>query len=271
MSRVKGSTTDGSELLSIPGVSITEVLELDSVLPKLRFNLAVLMFPVVAVAQIRLSLLDYKPTVIQKMDSVNTYTRAFLSKDGPLAYVSAAVALRRSMAVYVNDSDTSNLVEDHTDLSTNLSGALTTRGGIHTALGDPQKLRAYRRGMMAQVAGIMQSTPLHTPLRLSRNVSKITPTNYLKSLPFKTDDFTLSQVTEEIRTRLNSNGDARVFTDVPSVPNGLVLMEADLNISRVAPVTPDISGMKQDEVNKLPAWRKAAYIQTRSIKEGGMS
>ncbi len=253
--------------LSLPGINITELLEFEDIFPELRKNIATIMYPVVIVAQIRLALASSKPTIVQNLESTNTYYRSILSKSPPLVYVSAAVAIRRSAIVYANDVDTSRIVEDHTDLTTVLSGPITTRGGITTALGDPQRLRAFRRGLMSQVTGQLQSVSLHSPRRLCRDVEAIVPDDFLSRLPFETKDFSIDEIVENVNTLIGADSDIVDFVDSPAVPNGVTALETALRIARVAPAIPDISKVPAD-IESLPAWKRAAIRQIRNI-EGG--
>jgi hypothetical protein len=255
--------------LFLPGINITELLEFEEIFPDLRRYIATIMFPVVTVAQIRIALATSKPTVVQNLESTNTYYRSILSKSYPLVYVSAAVAIRRTAIVYANDTDSNRIVEDHTDLSTILSGPITTRGGVTSALGDPQRLRAYRRGLMAQVTGQLQSVPLHSPRRLCRDVEAITADDFLSRLPFETQDLKIDDIVNDVSTLIGADSGPVDFVDSPAVPEGVTALENSLGISRIAPAIPDISKAPAD-ISSLPAWKRAAIRQVRNI-EGGLA
>jgi len=263
---VKRTNPMAPEKLSLPGISITELLDFEDIFQDIRLNIATIMVPVVIIAQIRVALDSSKPTVVQNLDSVNTYVRSILAKSVPLTYVTAAVAIRRTALEYALDPDPVRMINDHKDLSTNLSGQVTTRGGINANLGDPTRLRAYRRGLMAQVTGQLQATPLHSPRRLSRTIEKIDKESFLSSLPFNTSDLNVDQVITTVNSLIDPIGDGILFVDVPAIPTGGSLLETCLNVQRTLPDIPDTSSVSR--LDSLPNWKKAAITQARNVKEG---
>jgi hypothetical protein len=107
--------------------------------PGIREDLAKLLLPIIAVAQIRLALSNSaKEDAVQSLVSVNSYIRAGLAKSEPLVRVAAAAAIRKTITVYTNDSDNERLLTDYDDLTQNLSGPIITRGGLASHLGNPE-------------------------------------------------------------------------------------------------------------------------------------
>lgn len=176
----KTSPNASSDKVSVPGVNISEILELEEIFPDIRRSLAIIMIPIIIVAQIRIALSSSKPSIIQSLPSVNTYNRLFLAKSPPLLYITAAVALRRTSVAHANDADSTGILEAFEDLSTDLSGKVVTRGGLPSALVSPEALRAYRRGLMAQTVGLMQSTPVHSPRRINGDIESVTREDYVR-------------------------------------------------------------------------------------------
>lgn len=254
--------------LSIPGVNITELLELEDIFVDLKTHLAKIMIIVVIIAQIRISLITSKPAVIQGLESVNTYIKTFLSKSPSIIYVCAAVSIRRTLAIYANDKDPSQLLSDFKDLTENLSGTVTTRGGLNSALASKEKMRAYRRGLMAQTTGSIQSIPIHYPRRLSVDIEKINSENFLSYLPFPTGELKIEPLFDSISQTLllDIETNKRVFNDFPNVSS--ILMEQNLPIKRETPVFPNTSKLPTDSKG-LPSWRSAAISQAKKINPGG--
>lgn len=265
----KGSTTVGMDKIFIPGINLTELLKFEDIFPNLRDNLAKLLFPVVLIAQIRLMFPTLKPSEIQSLSSVNSYNRNMLAKSEPLVGITASAAIRKTIAEYANDNDSNRIVSDYYDLISNLSGPITTRGGLASVLGDPAKLRAYRRGIMAQLVGSLQSTPIHSPRRIHCEVEKITPNNYLSLLPFNTSDIEFDKIKSWANECLSATQDSVVeFVDTTITPTGTAPMEQALFIRRIAPTLPDISKAPAG-ISNLPAWKKASINQVRRM--GGKS
>lgn len=258
-------------VISIPGIQYKELLELEDVFPLLRKYLCIIMFAVILIAQIRSVLSTSKPAVIQALESVNTYIKKLLSKNEAVVYVSAAVAIRKTMVAYVDDTDDSAIKADHMDLISNLSGPVTTRGGISSALGSKENLRAHRRGLMAQTVGTLQSTPIHSPRKIHISVDKIDPVNFLPLMPIPTEDISLEDIVSFTQQALEAgapNGKV-VFTDLPPVTfSSKTPLESLLSIERVTPKLPDISKLPKN-MDNLPAWKKAAFQQAKNINSPG--
>lgn len=258
-------------VISIPGIQYKELLELEDVFPLLRKYLCIIMFAVILIAQIRSVLSTSKPAVIQALESVNTYIKRLLSKNEAVVYVSAAVAIRKTMGAYVDDADDSAIKADHMDLISNLSGPVTTRGGISSALGSKENLRAHRRGLMAQTVGTLQSTPIHSPRKIHISVDKIDPVNFLPLMPIPTEDISLEDIVSFTQQALEAgapNGKV-VFTDLPPVTfSSKTPLESLLSIERITPKLPDISKLPKD-MDNLPAWKKAAVQQAKNINSPG--
>ncbi len=253
--------------LSIPGVSITELLDLQDILPDLRKNIAGIMLPIVAIAQIRVALSEFKPSIVQGLQSVNLYNRLVLAKSNPLLYVTGAVAIRRTIAAYAADDSGDLISEDLLDLVHNPSGPIITRGGLGNCMDDPDRLRAYRRGIMAKTTGTLQSTPMHAPRRLARDIERITPDEFLSRLPFETSDLGVNEIYNRVNTLISPTGEVISCVEMPTVSKEQVPIESGLLISRRTPVLPDISKIPAD-TSKLPAWRRAAITQAKNIKGG---
>lgn len=260
------TSTPQIDKISIPGVMISELLEFQELFPDLRKNLAIIMLPVICIAQIRFSLLSFKATQIQGLESVNMYNTLLLGKSMPLTYVSSAVAIRRTSAAHAVDEDDQKILSDHLDLYTNLSGPLTTRGGLGAALGSKEKLRAYRRGIMSQVTGSLQSTSIHYPTRINKDILNVNPTNYLSALPFDTSDLSMDDIKLAVNSILAPNGNVRLITDYPAIPNGRVPMEEGILITRGVSEIPDVS--KITNLDALPAWKRAAIKQAKGLTGG---
>lgn len=253
-------------LISIPGVQVSDLLKYEELFPDIRFHLTFIVLFLVIIGQIRVDLSTAKPSIIQGISSVNFYVRNFLSKHPSLTYVTSAVALTRSMIDFVNDTTPDRILEAHKDLSSNLTGPVNTKGGLAANLNTPAKLRTYRRGIMAQVTGQLQAEPIHNPRRLVLDIEKITSSEFLERLPFKTDDIQLDLVLSQANEILREDGDVRIFTDIPCVKEGSVPLEEKLEISRIKPSLPDALGAP--DLDSLPVWRRGAYIQLRNLTEG---
>jgi hypothetical protein len=256
-------------VILIPGIQIKEILELEDIFPDLRKNICIIMFTVILIAQIRVTLSPVKPAIIQSLESVNLYIKRLLSKHPAMVYVTAAVAIRETMVAHTEDPDTSNIVEQHADLYTNLSGTVTTKGGLSKALASQENLRAYRRGVMAQVTGTIQSTPIHSPRKIHISVDKIGSSNFLALLPFSTEDIQLEDIVSTAQQALKAGSSTEniIFNDLPSVNLGNTSLERLLSVERVAPNLPDVSKLPKD-LDGLPAWKRAAIQQAKNIKTG---
>jgi len=260
--------TSGDKI-NIPGVIVSDIIELESeIFPDIRIQLAKILFPLVVVAQIRLALMESKPAVIQGLISVNSYFRNCLAKSDPIVYVAAAVAIRKTSAVYANDPDTTRMKEDFADLITNLSGPIITRGGLASHVNNPGSLRSYRRGIMAQVVGNMQATPIHSPRRIARDVERISAADFLSRLPFDTSDIRVEDISDWVNSSICPAGQSTLeVVESPACKPELVPLEAVININRVAPNLPDTSRLPAD-VSTLPAWKRAAIQQARKLGGG---
>lgn len=252
--------------ISVPGIQIKELLELESLFPLLRVHLAKIMFVVILIAQIRVALSSSKPAVIQSLESVNTYTKKLLSKNESTVYVASAVAIRKTMVAHTNDVDESRILLCHNDLTTNLSGPVSTKGGISAALGSEENLRRYRRGLMAQVVGTLQSCPIHSPRKIHMSLEHITPQNFLALLPFPTNDLD-STIWENINLALLNELQTEkiIFNDLPAVAFGSSSLESVLSVERQSPKLPDLSSVPKN-LDSLPAWKKAAIQQARNLR-----
>lgn len=267
--RTQSEVKETSKLprISFPGIQIKELLELESLFPEIRKHLCAIIFAVFLVAQIRVALSSNKPAVIQSLDSVNTYTKKLLSKNNSTTYVAAAVAIRRTMVAHTNDDDETMILANHQDLTTNLSGPITTKGGISVALSSPEALRKYRRGLMAQVIGTLQSCPIHSPRKIHMNIEQITTENLLPLLPFPTEDINIEDVISLIKQALNNDPqlDKIIFNDLPAVSLSPSSLESSLPIERTTPKLPDL-GKVPKNIENLPAWKQAAIQQARNLK-----
>ena len=267
--KIQSEAKDISKLpkISIPGIQIKELLELESLFPEIRKHLCFIMFAVFLIAQIRVDLSSYKPAVIQSLESVNTFTKKLLSKNVSTTYVAAAVAIRRTMIAHTEDPDESTILANHQDLTSNLSGPITTKGGISVALSSPEKLRKYRRGLMAQVVGTLQSCPIHSPRKIHMNIEHITIENILPLLPFNTEDINIDDVISLIKQALNNDPQLEkvTFNDLPAVNLGPSSLEKSLPIERTTPKLPDLTKVPKN-IENLPAWKQAAIQQARNLK-----
>jgi hypothetical protein len=269
LSKSQAKEISNLPVISIPGIQIKELLDLEDIFPDLRKNLCIIMFTVILIAQIRVTLSPVKPAIIQSLESVNTYIKKLLSKHPAIVYVAAAVSMRKTMVAHTNDPDSSQIVAQHSDLCSNLSGKVTTRGGLSTALSSEENLRAYRRGLMAQVTGTVQSTPIHSPRKIHINLEKIDQSNFLSLLPFSTEDIKFEDVVSSILEALMSDSSTKsiVFNDLPMVNLEKTSLESSLPVERVTPNLPDVAQLPKD-LDGLPSWKRAAIQQAKNIKTG---
>jgi hypothetical protein len=262
--RSKSVLSSGMDKLSIPGINISELLDFEELFPDIRYYIATLMLPIVAIAQIRIALMSSKPTIIQNLSSVNLLNRCVLAKSDPLLYVTSAVALRRTAVAYANDESQENIILDHNDLRENTTGPVVTRGGLAASLGNPDRLRAYRRGLMAQTTGEMQATPIHSSRRLARDIENVSPEDYLSRLPFDTSDLDIGNIYSEVNHLISPTGNIISCVEYPTIASGTVLMENGLLYTRNAPAIPDVSKAPTD-LTKLPVWRRVAIKQAKNL------
>lgn len=266
-SSVDGSTS-GLEKLSVPGVNMTEVLELQEAFPGIRHSICVTMIAVVCIAQIRYDQLMCPASQIQSLESVNTYIRTILAKSPPVNHLAAAVAIRRTIAEHALDVDDSRIVSNFNDLTSDLSGPVSTKGSYASCMGNPAKLRALRRGFMAQVIGQLQAVPVHYPTRIAKDVGNVTSEDYLSRMPFDTSDITMDTLVEEFNRLLSPDGSILSFTDIPFPTVDKLPMESQLLIQRTSPDLPS-SDIKVPA--SAPSWKKAAAKQMNNLRGGGKS
>lgn len=249
--------------IQLPGIIILELLELQELLPELKLNLIKSIYCVTLLGQIRISLsIHVPPSEVLRLESVNNYIKRFISKSEFTSYIAAATAIRKTMAVYVNDSDSQKIIADHCDLCNNLYGPSSTKGGSFNAIQTPERLRKYRRGIMLQIISKFQSVPIYTPLKISRDIDHIGPEEFISYLPFEVDEnkFTLSDIIMELQTLLYT----KEFSDL-YMPNKDILLEIPLDISRTQTQIPDLPFIKEDDLKSLPAWKKAALSQSKNF------
>jgi hypothetical protein len=268
--RKSSSSASGIDKIVIPGVKVIDTLELENEFPDIRLHLATLMLPVCIVAQIRLSLLTAKPNAIMSLPSVNAYNRNCLAKSQSITYVSGVIAIRKTLAAHTNDDSPDNMILDHTDLTNNLFGPISTRGGLAAALTSPEALRSHRRGLMSQTVGQIQAAPVHNPRFIARDVENITLSDFLSRLPFKTNDLDINDIINRVNKYLAPYGGIVEFIDYPMTPNGKVPLEEKLHITRIAPAFPDITDIPAN-IESLPAWKRAAINQARKFNREGKS
>lgn len=266
MPKRKTKTSVKKELLKLqlPGILISDLIELAELLPDLILNLTKSSYCLALIAQLRANTsLNVSPSDYFKMESINTYIRTFLSKSDFLTYVAAAVAIRKTMAAYTNDSDPNSIVNDHRDLCENKSGASNMHGGAVAAMQSPERLRSFRRGVMLQLVGKFQFVPVYTPLKVSRDIERIGPHEFISCLPFEVDSslVDLSQMISELKSALSS----RSFTDL-YLPEKDSLLEAPLDVTRVEVKLPRAPELKELQFEQLPVWRKAAIAQSKQLR-----
>jgi len=271
MAKTKKSTTGGSPQvvkINIPGVNISELLELESLIPDLRKHLATITLVSCIIAQIRSSLIKALPREVEALESVNYHIRNGLSKSLPMRYVAAGVAIRKTMFKYVDDPDGSGIVRDHTDLVENPTGEASTKGGPKAASVSPERLRKYRRGIMLQVVGAVQAATIHSPLKFHREIGQISDTTFMESLPFDTTGFNLAELYQFLRDYLRKDGNKIIFVDTLSLD--MVPLEKPLRLDFERQF-PEFS-LKESKIpvdeSKLPKHIQLAYKQIKSFKEG---
>ena len=257
----KSSVNELSKI-QLPGIQISELLDLEEILPELTRNLIKTSYAVALIAQIKDNIPSkITPSEVFKMESVNTYIRKFLSQSEFSVHIAAAVAIRKTMAKYGEDLDIQPIVSDHRDLSENLSGKSSTRGGLISALSSPERLRSYRRGIMLKTIGKLQSTPIYYPLKISRDINRIGPDEFISCLPFKVDsNIDIKEIVGEMRPLINVDS----FSDLYK-PCNAILLEEPFSITRELLETPPVPDINEEDIKKLPAWRKAAISQRKQI------
>jgi len=255
----KISSTD-TDKMSIPGIRISELLELEPQFPKLRFYITIIMLAVVIIAQIRVKLQNAKPNAIQRLESVNVLIKGVLAKSEALTYVTAATAIRQTLSTYSQDENDSRMLADHEDLSKNLSGPITSNRGPSSILGSPEKVRAYRRSLMAQTTGSIQSAAIHSPSKIARDIEDISPNSFMARLPFSTDDITMESVVTYVNQLICPGDSPLVVCDVPSP--SIVKLETCLNIKREEISLPNVETTIPENA---PAWKKAALNQIKNL------
>lgn len=258
----KTSVQDISKIM-LPGIVLKDLLELEEILPTLRENLTKVAFAITLLAQLANSLPNIKSSEILAMESTNTYIKKLLSKSTHTIYVSAAIAIRKTMAAYAEIEDPNVIVNDHNDLCTSLYGPSSTKGGVSVALSSPERLRTYRRGLMIQATGIWQTLPIFTPLKISKDINEITIANFNQALPFDIEDATVLELTSEFKELL----DTKAFTDLYAPESKITLLEEYLEVSRTEAVLPPPSDLSETEIKKLPAWKRASIKQTLEINK----
>ncbi len=248
--------------IQLPGIQISEILELEEILPELTTNLIKISYAVALIAQVKDNIPSkIPPSEVFRMESVNTYIRKFLSKSEFSVYIASTVAIRKTMAKYGEDLDIQPIISDHRDLCENLSGKSSTKGGVIAALANPERLRSYRRGIMLQTIGKLQSTPVYSPLKISRDINKIGPEDFISCLPFKVDDtLNLQDIIAEMRSLINVDS----FNDL-YMPKNEIFLEKPLSITRELLEAPPVPDIKEKDIKKLPAWRRAAISQCKQI------
>lgn len=246
---------------SIPGVQTNELLDLETLFPEIRLNLSVILLVTVFIGQIRVSLQTVKPNMVQGLESVNLLTKAVLAKSPPLTYITAAVAIRKTMAVYANDVSEEGIIEDHQDLSTNLTGSiLPANKGASALLGGPEKLRAYRRGIMAQTTGAIQSAPIHSPRRIVTDIEDVNPGDFMSRLPFESSSLTYDEIKSVANKLIAPDGEPVSVFDIPTP--GELKLGSSLRIYWPGIDLPMMPPPEDD----FPIWKRAAINQVRKLK-----
>lgn len=269
MATNKKKELDTHNKINIPGVQLKELLELEDVFPNIRLHLTMLAIPLLIIAQITATCPDSSPVEILALESVNTYIRTLLSNNYSMRYIGAAIAIRRTMEEFGTSEGTQERLESRfTDLVDNASGKSSLRGNVKTALSSPDRMRAYRRGIMLNVNGTMQSFCVYHHRRISSVLEKINPSNLEEYLPYPTQDLDLNQIFKDIEDKLLSKGNPLRFIDgldkltqAKKVP-----MEQNFDIERSAPISLTVEDLTEEEVEALPAWKKIAYKSAKSMK-----
>lgn len=255
------------EKLSIPGIKIPELLELQEYFPQIRNNLTIIFVILCIIGQIRLKFPQLKTEHIKKMDSVNYYIKTFLSKTDELVYVCAAMALRQTMMVYGNDQGEQNLMKDFQNLINERSGPASTKCGLANALNNPTNLRTYRRGIMLKMTGTLQAKPVHNPKQILKNLERVTYTEFKNLLPYKSDDINFDDIIETINDKLGTYPNPMIFNEFHH--DGHVPMEENLYIRRhLVEMTNQEDKMKHTQnINDMPKFKQLAYKQILNVKQ----
>ena len=268
MAPKKTPLVDNNAKINFPGVQLKELLELEDTFGDLRMHLTLLAVPIIIIAQIRALCPEATPTEILGLESVNCYIRNLLSNTYSMRYVGATIALRRSLLEFANDESTVRLKSTWQDLVDNPSGKSSTKGSIKAAMTSPDRLRAYRRGMMLQLVGNMQSLCIYSHRRISSELEKISANTLALYLPFNTDDIKFDEIFNALNKKLDSNGGIVNFVDgIDSLVNAeKVIMEEPLNIKREGIFKPEVPTLSEAEFDALPNWKRIAYKQSKAIK-----
>lgn len=262
MNKRKTSIKELSKI-QLPGIIISELLELQDILPEIKLNLIKCSFSVSLLAQLRTSLsLKIPPSEVFRMESVNTYIRKYIAKSDFVNYITAATAIRKTMASYADDTDVNRIITDHRDLVENSSGPCSSRGGAISAMQSPERLRKYRRGIMFQIIGKFQSIPIYYPLKISRDIDRIGLQDFISCLPFEVDEdlYNINDIIVELESLLFDKSFADLYQ-----PERDILLESPLDIERTQVVLPSAPSIKEEDLKSLPAWKKAALSQSKNF------
>lgn len=91
--------------------------------------------------------LNIDPRQKQNLEPISCYRKICLSKNQKLVGLTAAIAIRKTMAVY-STLDEQIIKNDFNDLLINTSGPATRSPRLQAIINNPSKFRAHRRNLM---------------------------------------------------------------------------------------------------------------------------
>nr|YP_009519202.1 hypothetical protein [Caulerpa verticillata]AYC65137.1 hypothetical protein [Caulerpa verticillata] len=91
--------------------------------------------------------LNIDPRQKQNLESISCYRKICLSKNKKLVGLTAAIAIRKTMAIY-STLDEQIIKNDFNDLLINTSGPATRSPRLQAIINNSSKFRAHRRNLM---------------------------------------------------------------------------------------------------------------------------
>lgn len=132
--------------------------------------------------------LNIDPRQKQNLESISCYRKICLSKHKKLVGLTAAIAIRKTMAVY-SAFDEQVIKNDFNDLLTNLSGPATRSPRLQAVINNPSKLRAHRRNLMLRTVGKIHAQPIYSPISCHPNLVNLDLNLLSEITPFEAEDF----------------------------------------------------------------------------------
>jgi len=253
--------------LSLPGVAIKEILEIEEFFPTLRRSLSIVLYFVSIIAQVRLKCANMNLSQFTMLESVRTYNKLVLAKSEPMLTVAAAVAIKRTLAAHAPDPDGSRITAAIQDLIENPTGPSSTKENMRAALVSEERLRKLRRGLMLKTTGQIQAAGAHNPKGLGPAIPNLIPQNFLSALPYESD-ITIEELVTAMRELFPIEPGfefADAITIDPADQN-LVPLEKIFNVKRMKDGVALASLQLPADITNLPAWKKNAITQAKRLK-----